>query len=68
MNAGINEYNTRSAQNRNVYQPRPRIEKFKNSFLYKAGKLWNTLPLDVKESPDLNTFKQRYKALNSRSR
>ena len=67
MNADINEYNTRGAQNRKVYQPRPRREKYKNSFLYKAGELWNALPQSVKESPDLDTFKQRYKALNSRS-
>ena len=68
MNADINEYNTRGAQNRNVYQPRPRIEKYKNCFLYKAGELWSALPPSVKESPDLDTFKQCYKAFNSRSR
>ena len=68
MNADVNEHNTSGAQNRNVYQPRPRIEKYKNSFLYKAGELWNALPPSVKESPDLDTFKQRYKALNSRYR
>ena len=68
MNAYINEYTTRRAQNRNAYQPRPRIKKYKNSFLYGAGKLWNALPPSVKESPDLDTFKQRYKALNSISR
>ena len=67
MNADINEYNTRGAQHRNVYQPHPRIEKYKNSFLYKAGELRNALPPSVKESPDLDTFKQRHKALNSRS-
>ena len=67
MNADINEYNTRGAQNRNFYQPSPRIEKYKNSFLYKAGELGNAVPPSVKESPDLDTFKQRYKALNSRS-
>ena len=67
MNADINEYNARGAKSRHVYQPRPRIEKYKNSFLYKAGELWNALPSSVKESPDLDTFKQRYKALNSRS-
>ena len=48
MNADVNEYNTRGAQNRNVYQPRPRIEKYKNSFLYKAGELWNALPPSVR--------------------
>ena len=67
MNADINEYNTKGAQHRNVYQPHPRIEKYKNSFLYKAGELRNALPPSVKESPDLDTFKQRHKALNSRS-
>ena len=68
MNADINEYNTRAAQNWNVYQLRPRIEKYKNSFLYKAGELWDAYPPSVKESHDLDTFKQRYKALNSRAR
>ena len=67
MNADVNEHNTRGAQNMNVYLPRPRIEKYKSSFLYKAGELWNALPLSVKESSDLETFKQRYKAMNSRS-
>ena len=55
MQADINEYDTRGAQNRNVYQPRPRIEKYKNSFLYMAGELWNALPPSV-ESPDLGTW------------
>ena len=64
MNADINDYNTRGAQNRNVHQTRPRIEKFRNSLLYKAGELWNALPPSVKESPDLDTFKQRYRSLN----
>ena len=62
MNADMNEYSTRGAQNRNVYQPRPRIEKYKNSFLYKAGELWNALPVFVKESLDLEMFKRNYKA------
>ena len=30
-----------------MYQPRPRVEKYKNSFLYKAGELWNALPDDI---------------------
>ena len=68
MNADINEYNTRGAWNRNVYQPRPGIEKYKNSFLYKASELWNALPPSLKESHDLDTFRQPYKVLNSRSR
>ena len=68
MNTDINEYDTRGAQIRNVYQPRHRIEKHKYSFLHKAGQLWSGLPLSVKESPDLDTLEQRYKALDSRSR
>ena len=48
MNADINEHNTRSAQNSNVYQPRPRIEKYENRFLYKAGELRTTLLPSVK--------------------
>ena len=68
MNADINECNMRGAWNRNVYQPCPRMMKYKNSFLYKAGELWNALQPSVKESPDLDTLKQCYKALYSRSR
>ena len=68
MNADINEYNTRGAQNRNVYQPCLTIAKYKNSFLYTAGGLWDAVPPSVKESPDLDTFKQQFKALNFRSR
>ena len=47
MNADINEYNTKGAQNRNVYQPRPRIEKYTSCFLSKASELWNALPPSV---------------------
>ena len=36
MNADINENDMGAAQNRTVYQPRPRIEKYKNSFLSQA--------------------------------
>ena len=41
MNADINENDERAAQSRNVYQPHPIIEKYKNSFSYKTGKLCN---------------------------
>ena len=41
MSAGIMEYNMRAVQNRDVFQPRPRIEKYKKIFLWKRDEIWN---------------------------
>ena len=38
-------------------------EKFKMSFNYMGGQLWNQLPHDIKVSATITTFKMKYKKL-----
>ena len=44
-----------------LYVPKPRIDKFKQSFQYIGPSLYNTFPQDVKESSSLSVFKKRSK-------
>ena len=62
MNFDINGYDTRGANNMNVYLPRVNKEVYKQSFMYKGGIIWNALPDNVKNSENLEMFKYNYKA------
>ena len=62
INVDINGYDTRGANNMNVYLPRVNTEIYKKSFLYKGGIIWNVLPDNVKNSENLEMFKYNYKA------
>ena len=56
-----NPYNLR---NREVhfYIPRPYTESLKKTFRYSDPKLWNKLPLEVKNAGSLSDFKTRLKS------
>ena len=53
------EYGTRC--NDFYVLPFPRTEAIRISFRYQFIKIWNTIPLDIKNLPSLNKFKTAYK-------
>ena len=53
----ISERQTRFNDANNVYLPFTRKEFVKNSFLHKAGSMWNNLPNDFKNISSLSSFK-----------
>ena len=53
--------NTRSTANNNLYIPRQRIEKFRESLQYAGPVLFNGLPNYVKDSITLSSFKYNFK-------
>ena len=63
IHVDIHGYDTRSAENMDLYIPRCTKEIYK-SFSYKGSSLWNKLPTWVKESTSLNDFKHNYRLLN----
>ena len=40
--------------------PKPRLEFYRKSFAYSGPKLWNQIPLDIRQSESLNIFKSAY--------
>ena len=54
MHVDIHGYDTRSAENMDLYIPRCTKEIYKRNFSYKGSSLWNKLPTLVKESTSLN--------------
>ena len=64
MHVDIHGYDTRSAENMDLYIPRCAKEIYKRNFLYKGSSLWNKLPPWVKESTSLNDFKHNYRLWN----
>ena len=64
MHVDIHGYNTRSAENMDLYIPRCTKEIYKRSFSYKGSSMWKKLPTWVKESTSLNDFKHNYRLLN----
>ena len=64
LHVDIHGYDTRSAENMDLYIPRCAKEIYKRSFLYKGSSLWNKLPPWVKEPTSLNDFKHNYRLLN----
>ena len=67
MQFDVHGYDTRSAENMNLYVPRPYKEIYKRSFLYKGSSLWNNLPRNLKETDSLEKFKYRYRQILSGS-
>ena len=60
-------YNTRSNHSTDIIKPKHNLQLFKSSFLYSGPNIWNSLPISVKESPSLLTFKTRMKDFISAS-
>ena len=63
MHVDIHGYDTRSAENMDLYLPSCSKEIYKRSFLYKGSSLWNQLPSTLKDSMSLNEFKRNYRLL-----
>ena len=58
---------TCSALAGNLTVPKPNVECFKQSLCFTGAHAWNSLPIDVRESPSppsLYNFKRRYKAMH----
>ena len=64
MHVDIHGFDTRSAENMDLYIPRFTKEIYKRSFLYKGSSLWNKLPPRVKEFTSLNDFKHNLRLLS----
>ena len=56
MHVDIHGYDTRSAENMDLFIARCTMEIYKRSFLYKGSSLWNKLPPWVKYSTPLSDF------------
>ena len=57
-------YNQRKLKSQVVLKPMPKIRgkilsTYENSFVIKAGKLWNKLPATLTEIPELNLFRSK---------
>ncbi len=52
-------YSLRSEARGDLYVPKPRIELFKQSLLYSGPKIWNSLPVTVRQTDSLPSFKKR---------
>ena len=59
LNSNVHCHNTRNSVN--YHLPKIRTNISKNSIFFKGPVLWNQIPPDLKNSPSLNCFKQRYK-------
>ena len=46
----------RSVDNKNFLVPKPKINLFKNSLTYSGAIIWNSIPLEIKNSNSLNIF------------
>ena len=53
----ISAYATRNCQDINI--PKRNLEFSKKSFLYFGAKLWNDIPLDIRNSPTVLTSKKK---------
>ena len=59
MRSQISAYVTRNC--RDIDIPKRNLEFSKKSFLYSGAKLWNDIPLDIRNSPTVLTFKKKLK-------
>ena len=61
MKVDINEYETRSSQNMDVYLPTLQKSVYRNSLMYLGGYGWNALPPTLKDVNNISDFKMLYK-------
>ena len=54
------KYETRNCHDLQI--PRLNTERAKNGFKYSALKLWNDMPVDIREASTLKCFKKKLKA------
>ena len=55
------EIPTRSASTGLLQVPQPNYEIFRNSLKYQGALVWNNLPAQLKNTPDIVSFKRLYK-------
>ena len=60
MTSQISAYVTRNCHNISV--PKGKLEFSKGSFHHSAAKLWNEIPLQIRNSPAIFEFKRKLKA------
>ena len=54
-------YNLRSLDSQlDLHVPKPRLEFSRKSFTYYGPKIWNSLPVEIRNSKTVNEFKSRY--------
>jgi hypothetical protein len=56
----VHQYETRTSQAMCLHVPKFRTELFKTCLLYQGPRIWNELPLDVKQSKSLGSFHRKY--------
>ena len=59
LNSSIHKYATRNASN--YHLPKIRTSVMKRSILFDGPKLWNSIPVTIRNCRSLQTFKQKYK-------
>ena len=59
--------NLRSVANKNFLIPKPKLNLFKNSLSYSGAIIWNSIPLEIKDSNSLDIFVKKCKAWMKRS-
>ena len=59
----VSQRHLRSFNNMHLYKPKPTCELFKKSFAFAGPSQWNILPLQLKESSSVGTFKHLYKTI-----
>ena len=57
--ASVHSHNLRGNSN-NIFIPRPRTEVGKRAFSYRGAVLWNSLPSDLRNQPNLKLFKDNF--------
>ena len=57
----IHNYNTRSKSNKNLYLPKIKLNYGKFGVKYAAAKIWNEIPLRIKQHQSLKNFRDAYK-------
>lgn len=56
----VHDRNLRSSSNSQLHFPRPKSEFFRRSFAYSGALTWNNLPLNIRNSNSVPSFKSSY--------
>ena len=57
----LHSYDTRSANSRNFYLPKRRLNIGQTAFSFHGASLWNQLPYDIKKAQSLESFQELMK-------
>ena len=57
----VHKHNTRKASNGDIVQAHPKTNFRKRTVLYRASKIWNELPQDIRQEKSKISFKRRIK-------